>query len=248
MKIVSYRVFCLGLPPRLADLRMERRLIMGDYRLRDLQAGKLTGNDTIHFASPEAEGAAPLNDSNDKQKALDSHLRAAAQLSAELSTESQLQGQNRDREVQTLQDQLRASQQRNTDLERQLDEQAQLRRHAGHQAQMLQNRLDQRVEQLHNTQNQLQDTQRHLEDSRLYAKRLEESQRQTIAHINQHQQLSMEIQELDAQRTAKSSMRQQCINNIAKQGFFRIEGLNGPSKRPAAAGEDHQWFKRPCNN
>ncbi|KAM0078983.1 hypothetical protein ACKRZS_008852 [Fusarium odoratissimum] len=236
--------------PRLADPDKECRFIMGDYRWRDFQVGRQASNNTIHVTIPEAKGhAAALNDNNNtnnKQKVLDGYLRAAAQLSAELNTESQLKG--RDRKVQLLQDQLRDSQQRNADLQRQVQEQTKLRRHAEHQTQMSQNRLKERREQLQDAQDQLQDTQRRLEDSRLYAKGLEDKQDQTKTHVARHQQISMEIIELDKQREAKSAMRQQCINSIAKQSFSRLEGVKAGTKRPAAGGADGEEFKRPRQN
>ncbi|KAI7772083.1 hypothetical protein LZL87_009246 [Fusarium oxysporum] len=236
--------------PRLADSDKARRFIMGDYRWRDFQVGRQASNNTIHATISKAKGhAAALNDDNNtnkKQKALDGYLRAAAQLSAELNTESQLKG--RDREVQVLQDQLRDSQQRNADLERQLHEHTQLRRHAEHQTQMSQNRLKERQEHLQDAQDQLQDTQRQLEDSRLYAKGLEDKQDQTKTHVTRHQQTFMETIELDKQREIKRAMRQQCINSIAKQSFSRPEGVKAANKRPAPGITDSKEPKRPRQN
>ncbi|KAG7413704.1 hypothetical protein Forpe1208_v007116 [Fusarium oxysporum f. sp. rapae] len=246
----GYRKHYKPFYPRLADSDKARRFIMGDYRWRDFQVGRQASNNTIHVTISKAKGhAAALNDdsnTNKKQKALDGYLRAAAQLSAELNTESQLKG--RDREVQVLQDQLRDSQQRNADLERQLHEQTQLRRHAEHQTQVSQNRLKERQEQLQDAQDQLQDTQRQLEDSRLYAKGLEDKQDQTKAHVTRHQQIFMETIELDKQREIKSAMRQQCINSIAKQSFSRPEGVKAANKRPAPGITDSKEPKRPRQN
>ncbi|KAH7216493.1 hypothetical protein BKA60DRAFT_542113 [Fusarium oxysporum] len=235
--------------PRLADPDQERLLIMGDYRWRDFQVGRQASNNTIHVTIPEAKGhAAALNDNNNtnnKQKVLDGYLRAAAQLSAEINTESQLKG--RDREVQLLQDQLRDSQQRNADLQRQVQEQTKLRRHAEHQTKMSQNRLKERQEQLQDAQDQLHETQQELQDmhhryreSRMLLSKYEEKAKQVHHHISQSQSFSNRALEAASKTQSLLALGQQQSNKVLNLLSDPIEEFNAAAESSGLAVHDGQ--------
>ncbi|ENH74539.1 hypothetical protein FOC1_g10009958 [Fusarium oxysporum f. sp. cubense race 1] len=230
--------------PRLADPDKERRFIMGDYRWRDFQVGRQASNNTIHVTIPEAKGhAAALNDNNNtnnKQKVLDGYLRAAAQLSAELNTESQLKG--RDREVQLLD-----SQQRNADLQRQVQEQTKLRRHAEHQTKMSQNRLKERQEQFQDAQDQLHETQQELQDmhhryreSRMLLGKYEEKAKQVHHHISQSQSFSNRALEAASKTQSLLALGQQQSNKVLNLLSDPIEEFNAAAESSGLAVHDGQ--------
>ncbi|KAF5634604.1 hypothetical protein F52700_5797 [Fusarium sp. NRRL 52700] len=215
--------------PRLADSEKERRLIMGNYQWRNDQAGK-QDSDAIQGKITAHSNINNNSTNSDKQKALDRHLRAAAQLSAELNDEAQ-EAQRRETDWQRMRGELRTLRQQNLDLKRQVQERSNLLQNA-------ENKLEEK-------EGQLRDTQRQLITSREYASALENYRSHMRQDIGQYQQLSIEIQEVDEQRKAKSSMMQQCINNMARRGLSQIEGSNAATKRPAAENGGGEEPKRP---
>ncbi|KAF5626769.1 hypothetical protein F25303_11011 [Fusarium sp. NRRL 25303] len=109
-----------------------------------------------------------------------------------------------------------------------------------------QSSLRQKAEnKLKENEGQLHDTQRQLTISRQYANALDNDLSHMRNDINHYQQLSIEIQEIDKQRKAKSSMRQQCMNRVAEGSFSRIEGFKAATKRPVDEIADGREPKRP---
>lgn len=219
--------------PRLADSEKERRLIMGNIQEPDTPSGRQVsdasqGNIGAHNSINNNNNN---NTNSDRQKALNSHLESVARLSAELSNEAQVGAQRRETDLQRMQGQLRTLQQEKFHLQRQVREQSSLRQKA-------ENKLKENEGQLH-------DTQRQLTISRQYANALENDRSHMRNDISQYQQLSIEIQDIDKQLKAKSSMRQQCMNRVAERSFSRIEGFKAATKRPVDEIADGREPKQP---
>ncbi|CCT69044.1 uncharacterized protein FFB20_10718 [Fusarium fujikuroi] len=130
-----------------------------------------------------------------------------------------------------MQGQLRTLQQQDFDLKQQVRDESNLRQNA-------ENKLRENEGQLRYAQHQLT-------ISRQYANALENGQSQMRNDISQYQQLSIEIQEIDKQRKAKSSMRQQCMNRVAERSLSRVEGFKAATKRPVDGIADGREPKRP---
>ncbi|KAF5978950.1 hypothetical protein FBULB1_5978 [Fusarium bulbicola] len=204
--------------PRLADSERERRLILGKSQEPNTPNGR----------------QAP---SEDKHSELDIHLKAAAQLSAEIKNEDEV-NQRRSTDLQRMRDELRHTQQRNLELQRELQEGARIRRNAGRNEQALRHQLKQKSDQLQDAQAQLQEANH----------KLVESRRHVQAYITRHQQISTQIAELEKQHEALSSKRQHYINIIAEQTLSRVEGSKSATKRPAAGIPGGEESKRHRQN
>ncbi|KAF5561157.1 hypothetical protein FPHYL_6345 [Fusarium phyllophilum] len=144
-------------------------------------------------------------------------------------------------DFQRMRDEMRHAQQRNLYLERKVEEETQKRHNAERHKQALQDQLNEKSDQL-------RDAVTHLGESRRYARGLEGQLRQMQAYITHHQQISVQIAELEKQHKALNAKRQQCINIMADQSSTRIEGSNAATKRPAAGSADGKGFKRPRQN
>ncbi|CVL01997.1 uncharacterized protein FMAN_08120 [Fusarium mangiferae] len=240
--------------PRLEDSEKERRLIRACYYGQNDQAG----NQVIDTIQGNIAAHNSINNNNDntdpdsdKQKALDGHIRAVSKLSAELKNEAE----EKQRRETDLRGQLETLNQQNLDLQRQIQDESDLRQKAEKelnenkvQLQDTQHQLQDTQRQLQNTQGQLQVTQDQLRISRKDASTMENKMRDIqncINQHNQHNQLSMEIRELDKQRKDISAKRQQCINSMAEHSRPRVEGFNSANKRPVAGIADGEESKRP---
>ncbi|KAF5577763.1 hypothetical protein FPCIR_11921 [Fusarium pseudocircinatum] len=209
--------------PRLADSQRERRLILGNIRGPNTPSGRQAFSD--------------------KHRELEVHLRAAAQLTAEIQNGDHEKKQ-RSMDFQRTRDELRLAKQRNLDLQRELQQETQNRRNAERSKQTLQNRLEQRIEQLQDAQTQLQETSHKLVESRQHTKGLQDQLGRVQAYITHHQQFSMQIAELEKQHAALSAKRQQCIGIIAKQTLSRVEESKSATKRAADGSADGEGSKR----
>ncbi|KAG9502310.1 hypothetical protein J7337_005137 [Fusarium musae] len=221
--------------PRLADPERERQLILGNIRGACVPSERQSNK---HKEDKHKE---------DKHKELSVHLEAAAKLSAEIQDEDEVK-QQRTIDFQRMRDKLRLAKQRNLEVEQELQEEIQNRRNTERSKQALQNRLEQRIDQLQYAQAQLQEISHKLVESRQHAKGLQNQLGQMQTFITQHQQISMQISQLETQRNNRSVMMQQCINTMARQSSSRLEGSSAATKRPAAEIAHGEGSKRPRQN
>ncbi|KAF5614222.1 uncharacterized protein FSUBG_102 [Fusarium subglutinans] len=170
--------------PRLADSQRERRLILGIIQGPNTPSGRQA--------------------TSDKHRELGVYLRAAAQLTAQIQNEEQVE-KERSMDFQRTRDELRHAQQRNLELQQELQEGARIRRDAERNEQALRHQLKQKSDQLQDAQAQLQEANH----------KLVESKRHVQAYGTHHQQISTQIAELEKQHA-------------------RVEGSKSATKRPAA--------------